>query len=154
MIQKNAVFADNMRKLAKGYPNFSELCREIGFNRVQMRRYLDGERWPQEAPLAIICAFFEVDARILHMPLDVIKDDYFGFTLPPLTWKQVTSNLWTASIVGLMYSRAMIEVGDGIAFIVSVKGVTVYDGRDLIVAQEAARKDAERRIGDAAMGRE
>ena len=139
----NKVFSANMRALAGGHPNFSKMCRDIGLGRVQRRRYLDGQRWPQEEPLAKLCKFFEVDARILHIPLEVIKSDYFAFTLPPLTWKQVGSNLWTADCMGLKYSRTMIEGDAGPTHLIEVKGVAIYDGQDLNEGNEAARKDAE-----------
>lgn len=55
--------------LARAYPSISELSRRLGINRTQFNRYLAGESFPRPDVLARICAFFEVDARILLEPV-------------------------------------------------------------------------------------
>jgi len=148
--QKNAIFSANLRQLCAPHDNFSKLCRDMGFDRVQMRRYLDGDRWPQEQPLRTICDFFKVDARILDTPFDGIRAHLIR--LPDLTWKQVNSNLWTARVMGQMYASTLTETDEGLIVVVSVAGVTIYNGPDLNEGIERARLDAEARIATELLG--
>lgn len=64
------MFGANLRLLSKRYPSISELSRQLGINRTQFNRYLSGESFPRPDVLDRICAFFEVDARILLEPVD------------------------------------------------------------------------------------
>lgn len=68
-----SMFGENLRRLARGYPSVSELCRRLGINRTQFNRYLGGESFPRPDVLDRICRFFKVDARILLKPLDEIE---------------------------------------------------------------------------------
>lgn len=53
----------------------SALARDLGINRTQFNRYLSGESFPRPDILARICAFFDVDARVLLEPVEqVLKD--------------------------------------------------------------------------------
>lgn len=63
------MFGANLRTLAQGYPSISELSRQLGINRTQFNRYLSGESFPRPDVLARMCAFFEVDARVLLEPV-------------------------------------------------------------------------------------
>ena len=63
--QLRGVFGANLRKLSLSAPSIAALCRELDINRTQYNRYLAGESFPRPDVLARICAFFEVDARIL-----------------------------------------------------------------------------------------
>lgn len=66
------MFGANLRHLAKNYPSISELSRQLGINRTQFNRYLAGESFPRPDVLARICAFFNVDARVLLDPVESI----------------------------------------------------------------------------------
>ncbi|MFL4471401.1 helix-turn-helix domain-containing protein [Tateyamaria armeniaca] len=67
-----SMFGANLRILAQPYPSISELSRQLGINRTQFNRYLSGESFPRPDVLARICAFFNVDARVLLEPVDNI----------------------------------------------------------------------------------
>lgn len=70
------MFGENLRTLCAGAPSIAGLCRELGINRTQFNRYLAGESFPRPDVLHRICAYFQVDARILLEPVDSIaKDD-------------------------------------------------------------------------------
>jgi len=64
------MFGENLRTLSRRYSSISELSRQLGINRTQFNRYLSGESFPRPDVLDRICAFFEVDARILLDPVD------------------------------------------------------------------------------------
>lgn len=64
------MFGANLRTLSKRYPSISELSRQLGINRTQFNRYLSGESFPRPDVLDRICAFFDVDARILLDPVE------------------------------------------------------------------------------------
>ena len=64
------MFGANLRTLSKRYPSISELSRQLRINRTQFNRYLSGESFPRPDVLDRICAFFDVDARILLDPVD------------------------------------------------------------------------------------
>lgn len=66
------MFGANLRLLSRQYPSISELSRQLGINRTQFNRYLSGESFPRPDVLDRICAFFEVDARILLDPVSNI----------------------------------------------------------------------------------
>ncbi|MDA7966971.1 helix-turn-helix transcriptional regulator [Ruegeria sp.] len=68
-----SMFGANLRRLSDSYPTVSALCRELGINRTQFNRYLSGESFPRPEVLDRICRFFQVDARILLVPLDQIE---------------------------------------------------------------------------------
>lgn len=68
-----SMFGANLRRLADSYPSVSELCRQLGINRTQFNRYLLGESFPRPDVLDRMCRFFNVDARILLMPLDALS---------------------------------------------------------------------------------
>lgn len=71
--EARAVFGRNLRLLCEGGPPITTLCQEIGINRTQFNRYLSGDAFPRPDVLARICAFFEVDARILLEPLEDLR---------------------------------------------------------------------------------
>lgn len=68
-----SMFGSNLRILSRDYPSVSELSRQLGINRTQFNRYLAGESFPRPYVLARICAFFQVDARMLLEPVDAIN---------------------------------------------------------------------------------
>ena len=67
-----SVFGDNLRKLCEGHASVSGVCRALGINRTQFNRYMSGESFPRPDVLYRICAFFEVDSRILLEPVEEI----------------------------------------------------------------------------------
>jgi transcriptional regulator with XRE-family HTH domain len=66
------MFGANLRQLTKDRGSISALSRELGINRTQFNRYLSGESFPRPDVLGRICAFFDVDARVLLDPVDEI----------------------------------------------------------------------------------
>lgn len=68
-----AVFGRNLKNLSSSFSSVSALCRSLGINRTQYNRYLTGESFPRPEILYRICAFFDVDARILLSPLDELN---------------------------------------------------------------------------------
>ena len=62
----------NLRELAKSTESISALCRDLGINRTQFNRYLQGESFPRPDILYRICQYFNVDARIILEPLSNI----------------------------------------------------------------------------------
>ena len=62
----------NLRRLTRDAVSISALCRDLGINRTQFNRYLAGESFPRPDVLHRICSFFEVDARILLEPVELI----------------------------------------------------------------------------------
>lgn len=67
--QIRAVFGENLRQLCAKEKSVSVVCREIGVNRTQFSRYLNGEAFPRPDLLLRICDYFGVDANILITPL-------------------------------------------------------------------------------------
>lgn len=67
------MFGANLRLLSKNYPSVAELSRQLGINRTQFNRYLSGESFPRPDILARICAFFDLDARILLEPVGALR---------------------------------------------------------------------------------
>lgn len=67
------MFGANLRILSRRYPSISELARQLKINRTQFNRYLSGESFPRPDVLDRICAFFDVDARILLEPVDALS---------------------------------------------------------------------------------
>lgn len=70
--QLRNMFGTNLRRLSEDFKSISALSRELGINRTQFNRYLSGESFPRPDVLARICAFFDVDARVLLEPVDKI----------------------------------------------------------------------------------
>ncbi|WP_333685199.1 helix-turn-helix domain-containing protein [Pontibaca methylaminivorans] len=69
-VQLRSVFGNNLRTLIRARGSISELARELGLNRTQMNRFLNGESFPRPDVLHRICTTFGVDARVLLEPLD------------------------------------------------------------------------------------
>lgn len=63
------IFGENLRLLAQDHSSITILASKLGINRTQFNRYLSGESFPRPDILARICAFFDLDARILLEPL-------------------------------------------------------------------------------------
>lgn len=79
-----SMFGANLRLLARAYPSISELSRQLGINRTQFNRYLAGESFPRPDVLARICAFFDVDARVLLEPVETLGPVRSALTGPEL----------------------------------------------------------------------
>lgn len=67
------IFGENLRQMAKGYGSVTAVAQALNINRTQYNRYLSGESFPRPDVLAQICAFFNVDARILLEPLETLQ---------------------------------------------------------------------------------
>ncbi|WP_311733216.1 helix-turn-helix transcriptional regulator [Sulfitobacter noctilucicola] len=67
-----SMFGANLRLLSLPYSSISDLSRQLGINRTQYNRYLNGESFPRPDVLSRICTFFDVDARVLLEPVDQI----------------------------------------------------------------------------------
>ena len=80
--QLRNMFGANLRKLAEGYSSISDLSRQLAINRTQFNRYLSGESFPRPDVLARICAFFDVDARVLLEPVDQIDQTHDPISSP------------------------------------------------------------------------
>jgi len=51
--------AANLRRLCKDHASVSAVCRELGINRTQFERYLQGQTVPNKATAKLICDYFE-----------------------------------------------------------------------------------------------
>lgn len=60
----------NLRKLCKQKPSISHVCKELGINRQQFAKYLNGENFPREKTLNKICQYFDVREIDLFMDPD------------------------------------------------------------------------------------
>ncbi|WP_058240172.1 helix-turn-helix domain-containing protein [Shimia marina] len=73
-LELRKMFGRNLRELAAPYRSVASLCRDLGINRTQFNRYLSGDSFPRPDVLAQICAFFDVDARILLEPISSVLE--------------------------------------------------------------------------------
>lgn len=64
------IFRTNLRRLVSREASVNRLCNEIGINRTQFNRYLNGDAHPRPDILHRICTHFGTDARILLEPLE------------------------------------------------------------------------------------
>lgn len=71
--QIRSVLSENLRILVDRSESVSQICRDIGINRTQFNRYLNGESFPRPDVLQRICIYFKVDARILTEPLQALE---------------------------------------------------------------------------------
>jgi transcriptional regulator with XRE-family HTH domain len=63
-IRKN--LAANLRRLIRGHASVSAVCRELGINRTQFERYLQGQTVPNKATARLICDYFGIDENELY----------------------------------------------------------------------------------------
>ncbi len=61
-------FSTNLRSLCAERGNISQVCREIGLNRQQFNRYLNGESLPSAHNLRRIARYFELSEAQLFAP--------------------------------------------------------------------------------------
>lgn len=74
----NDIFGANLRKLVdRRGDSVAQTCRDLGINRTQFNRYKGGESHPRPDVLWRICEFFDVDARVLHYPLEQLEAEAF-----------------------------------------------------------------------------
>ncbi len=59
------VFGQNLRALAIERGTLAHACNDLGLSKIQFQRYLRGESFPKPHILQQICAYFDVDARIM-----------------------------------------------------------------------------------------
>ncbi|MCY4555185.1 MAG: helix-turn-helix transcriptional regulator [Chloroflexi bacterium] len=82
-------FSLNLRLLCSRHPSISELCRQIGLNRQQFGKYLNGSTLPSAHNLRRVCAHFDIDERELFEPHEVFRARHGVVASDPrnLPWK-------------------------------------------------------------------
>ena len=58
--------AANLRRLIQRHASVSAVCRELGINRTQFERYLQGRAVPNKATARLICDYFKIDEDELY----------------------------------------------------------------------------------------
>lgn len=58
----------NLKYICSFYPSIAEICREIGINRQQFNRYLNGDNCPRSYNLNQICRYFGLSKSELMLP--------------------------------------------------------------------------------------
>jgi transcriptional regulator with XRE-family HTH domain len=58
--------AANLRRLIERHASVSAVCRELGINRTQFERYLQGKAVPNKATARLICNYFKIDENELY----------------------------------------------------------------------------------------
>lgn len=58
--------AANLRRLVKRHASVSAVCRDLGVNRTQFERYLQGQAVPNKATARLICDYFQIDEDELY----------------------------------------------------------------------------------------
>ena len=140
------MFGENLRVMSARYPSISELSRQLGVNRTQFNRYLNGESFPRPDILDRICTFFGVDARILLEPVETLSQHGDALTSPFLSdyvgrgLRQVTEDLFPSGFY--RFSRKSFLDDDvfvlGLLFVFRDGGNTYvrgYEARDAMRAQ-------------------
>jgi hypothetical protein len=69
----DSIFASNLLTLIGNEHTITSLSRDLQIHRNQLQRFVDGLSFPKPDMLFSICAFFDVDARILTNPLDDLR---------------------------------------------------------------------------------
>jgi transcriptional regulator with XRE-family HTH domain len=75
--------AANLRSLCKDHASVSAVCRELGINRTQFERYLQGQTVPNKATAKLICDYFRIDEAELYRYPAVPEPRVRG--LPPVS---------------------------------------------------------------------
>lgn len=65
----NQRFANNLKALCKQHPSVAFVCREMGINRQQFNKYLNGSILPSNHNFERICLFFNMDRETMHLDL-------------------------------------------------------------------------------------
>lgn len=63
----NLYFAKNLKALCNQHPSVASVCREIGINRQQFNKYLNGSIFPSNHNLERIFSFFEVSQGAMQL---------------------------------------------------------------------------------------
>lgn len=69
-------FSQNLRLVCGEKHSVSALCRDIGINRQQFSKYLNGSTTPSAHNLRRICAYFSMDERVLFLPHESFRAQY------------------------------------------------------------------------------
>lgn len=75
--------AANLRRLCKDHASVSAVCRELGINRTQFERYLQGQTVPNKATAKLICDYFRIDEAELYRDPGIPEPMAPG--LPPIS---------------------------------------------------------------------
>ncbi|MER9951553.1 helix-turn-helix transcriptional regulator [Mesorhizobium sp. M0047] len=70
--------AANLRRLCKDHASVSAVCRELGINRTQFERYLQGQTVPNKATAALICDYFRINEPELYRDPGVAEPSVRG----------------------------------------------------------------------------
>lgn len=72
----NCHFPENLKKLCSVEKSIADVCRNIGINRQQFNKYLNGSSTPSTYNMRKICNYFQIDERILMLaPKDFKADE-------------------------------------------------------------------------------
>lgn len=66
-------FAENLRALCSYVRSVSHVCRQLGLNRQQFARYLNGETLPSHYNLRKICDYFGVEEAEIFLPVEEFR---------------------------------------------------------------------------------
>jgi transcriptional regulator with XRE-family HTH domain len=58
--------AANLKRLVQGHASVSAVCREVGINRTQFERYLQGRAVPNRATARLLCTYFKINENELY----------------------------------------------------------------------------------------
>jgi len=61
----------NLRELCKQKPSISFVCKELGINRQQFAKYMNGENFPRRKMLSRICEYFDIEEIELFTDPDI-----------------------------------------------------------------------------------
>ncbi|MER8695054.1 helix-turn-helix transcriptional regulator [Mesorhizobium opportunistum] len=75
--------AANLRRLCKNHASVSAVCRELGINRTQFERYLQGQTVPNKATAKLICDYFHISEPELYRDPGTPEPTVAG--LPPIS---------------------------------------------------------------------
>lgn len=65
---EDLAFVDNLRLACSSQRSVSQICREVGINRQQFNRYINGEARPSPHNLSRIAAFFGIGSHDFFLP--------------------------------------------------------------------------------------
>jgi transcriptional regulator with XRE-family HTH domain len=71
-------FSSNLRSLCADYGSISQICREIGLNRQQFNRYLNGTSLPSAHNLRRIARHFGLSEELLFLPASNFQETQMG----------------------------------------------------------------------------
>lgn len=101
---------NNLRALCNERGSISEVCRELGLNRQQFTKYLNGETFPREATLEKISAYFGVE------DIELFKDPESRIIRASDAKARILSNRSLKRLIENIGSKQDISLEDGIYY--------------------------------------